>query len=277
VECGIAPGWICRWYANCLRSPPITELHPAGHAPKSIASFHPTTQTFPHKDDKMEDQAILFDQLAHDAAETWDKQIAAGRYIRGEMFLNAVKSSVYPSGYILDYGCGPGRISALLARNGFRVLGRDPSPGMLAMAKQQSLEGLAVEFQLCSFSSTELPPETYDGIVCSSVIEYVPDPAGFLRMLHPALRPNGVLIISFANGNSIPRFLYNFDIRDRYATARKQTWSWRTFRQLLESTGFACNQSPRYFYGFPDISGKLPILPKLAIWGSLGVVIARKE
>jgi len=84
----------------------------------------------------MEDLTGLFDRVSSEAAETWDKQIEAGRYVRGEMFLNAAKSSVSPGGYILDYGCGPGRISALLARNGFRVLGRDPSPGMLAMAKR---------------------------------------------------------------------------------------------------------------------------------------------
>jgi hypothetical protein len=96
-------------------------------------------------------------------------------------------------------------------------------------------------------------------------------------MLSPALLPSGVLIISYANGSSLPRMLYNFDFRDGYAAARKQTWTWSAFRQLLESNGFTCDQRPRYFYGFPDISGRLPILRGLPFWGSLGVVIAKKK
>jgi len=225
----------------------------------------------------VEDFTSLFDREAVDAARTWDKQIAAGRFVRGEMFLNAAKSSVRPGGYVLDYGCGPGRISALLARNGFRVRGLDPSPGMIAMAKQQQIDGLDIEFQLCSFTPTEMPSETYDGIVCSSVIEYAPDPAEFLRMLSTALLPSGVLIISYANSSSLPRFLYNFDFRDHYAAARKQTWSWRKFRQLLESNGFTCDRRPSYFNGFPGAWSRLPLLPSLFFWGSLALVTARKK
>jgi SAM-dependent methyltransferase len=71
----------------------------------------------------MEDYTNLFDGEAAAAASTWDKQIASGRYIRGEVFLSAALKSVPRGGYILDYGCGPGRISALLARTGFRVSG----------------------------------------------------------------------------------------------------------------------------------------------------------
>jgi 2-polyprenyl-6-hydroxyphenyl methylase/3-demethylubiquinone-9 3-methyltransferase len=243
-----------------------------------VACSHPMPQTNMHKDEKVEDYTSLFDGEAVDAAKMWDKQIAAGCFVRGEMFLNAVKSSVRPGGYVLDYGCGPGRISTLLARNGFRVLGRDPSPGMIAMAEQQSLEGLAVEFQPCSFIPTELPPETYDGIVCSSVIEYAPDPAEFLRTLHPAIRPNGVLIISFANRLSLFRAWHRLVSRnkDHYLTARKHTWSWWQFRDLLDRNGFA-SDAPQYFFSFFDEAGPLRSLSASRIWGGLGLAIARKR
>lgn len=226
----------------------------------------------------MEDHTELFDKLAADAAKTWDEQIAAGRYLRGAMFLNAAKSSVRSGGYILDYGCGPGRISALLARNGFRVLGRDPSPGMIDIAKQQSLEGLAVEFQPCSFAPSEMPSEAYDGIVCSSVIEYAPDPGEFLRMLYPALRPNGVLIISFANRTSLFRAWHRLASmnKDHYLTARKHTWSWRQFRDLLDRNGFT-SDAAQYFFSFFDNAGPLCFLSASRFWGGLGLAIARKK
>ena len=83
-----------------------------------IACSDPMRRTKMHKDEKVEDMTSLFDGQAVDAANTWDKQIAAGRFVRGEMFLNAAKSSVRPGGYVLDYGCGPGRISTLLPGGG---------------------------------------------------------------------------------------------------------------------------------------------------------------
>jgi 2-polyprenyl-3-methyl-5-hydroxy-6-metoxy-1,4-benzoquinol methylase len=225
----------------------------------------------------VEDYTNLFDGEAAAAASTWDKQIASGRYIRGQVFLSAALKSVPRGGYILDYGCGPGRISALLARNGFCVLGLDPSPGMLAAARQQNLDGLNVEFQGCSFAPEELPPGAFDGVVCSSVIEYAPDPGLFLRSLSAALRPSGVLLISFANSLSVPRVWDPLRVRDSYQAARKHTWSWPRFRELLEANGFTATRPPRYFRTVTDRIALLRLLAGSRFWGGLGLVIATKK
>ena len=224
----------------------------------------------------MENYTDLFDGEAAAAACTWDQQIASGRYLRGELFLSAALALVPRGGYILDYGCGPGRISALLARNGFRVLGRDPSPGMLAMAKKQRLEGLEVEFQPCSFAPKELPYETYDGVVCSSVIEYAPDPAQFLSALRSCLHPAGILIVSFANSLNITRAWQNLKSRDPYRAARRHTWTWLEFVGLLKANGFKADRPPRYFYSVLDRIAPLRFLSASRFWGGLGLVVARK-
>src|SRR5271165_2264405 len=98
----------------------------------------------------MGENTSLFNETAAEFAYRADRQIDSGRYWRGDLFLAAALSSIRSKGYILDYGCGPGRISALLARRGFRVLGLDPSPAMIAIARQQPLDALQVEFQLCT-------------------------------------------------------------------------------------------------------------------------------
>jgi SAM-dependent methyltransferase len=203
-----------------------------------------------------------------------DRLIDAGNYRRGELFLKAAVASVPPNGDILDYGCGPGRISALLARCGFRVRGIDPSTAMIAAARQQSLDGVHVEFQSCQVSAA-FPSGSYDAIVCSSVIEYVPDPDRFLQQFHAALRPQGILIISFANRRSFSRTM--FQRRNLHLQDQKHLWVWEEFRDLLSRNGFQSAPKPQYFESVCDRLGPLSSLSASAHVGALGLVVARKQ
>ncbi|MGA8639024.1 MAG: methyltransferase domain-containing protein, partial [Candidatus Sulfotelmatobacter sp.] len=47
--------------------------------------------------------------------------------------------------------------------------------------------------------------QSLDGILCSSVLEYVPDPAACLTEFARVVRPGGLLVISVANRNSLVR------------------------------------------------------------------------
>ena len=217
----------------------------------------------------------LFDQTAANFTAKVDKQIESGRYRRGNLFLTAAESSVPAQGYILDYGCGPGRISALLARQGFRVLGVDPSPEMIAAASQQSLEALQVEFQLCETHPIDSNEEQFDAIVCSSVIEYEQRPVEFLRSFHAALRPSGVLIISFANSRSISRAL--FQRRNLHLGAQVHTWSRPQFDELLEDGGFRSIRNAVYFESFFDRIAPLRFLSSSQFAGALGLIVAAKK
>src|SRR5438445_8201641 len=76
----------------------------------------------------------LFDEAAVGFGCAIDRSLQQGRYLRGELFVNAIVDRVEAGGLILDYGCGPGRISLMLARNGFRLLGLDPSSALIATA-----------------------------------------------------------------------------------------------------------------------------------------------
>jgi 2-polyprenyl-3-methyl-5-hydroxy-6-metoxy-1,4-benzoquinol methylase len=217
----------------------------------------------------------LFDQTAADFTTKVDRHIAAGRYRRGNLFLAAADSSVPSQGYILDYGCGPGRISALLAGRGFRVLGVDPSPAMIAAARQQPLEALQVEFQLCETHPIAVHKEAFDAIVCSSVIEYEQNPIELLRRFHLALRTSGVLIISFANSRSISRAL--FQRRNLHLGAQVHTWSLPQFSELMEQGGFKPMRRAAYFESFFDRIPPLRLLSASQFAGALGLIIAAKQ
>ena len=216
----------------------------------------------------------IYDQTAAAFAIRTDRLIEAGRYRRGELFLAAAVASVPPNGEILDYGCGPGRISALLARRGFRVRGIDPSTAMIAVARQQFLDDVHVEFQCCP-TSAAFTSGSYDAIVCSSVIEYVPEPEQFLHELHTILQPRGVLIISFANRSSLSRVL--FQHRNLHLQDQRHLWAWEEFSRLLSANRFEPMLSPQYFESVCDRFGPLSSLSALPRVGTLGLAVARKQ
>src|SRR5215469_7809272 len=112
----------------------------------------------------------IFDDTATGFAASTDAQIERGIYRRGQLFMSSARKWISPGGYILDYGCGPGRISRLIAQSGYSVLGVDPSVQMIERAKEQLLVRENLRFAL--LSNDWLKRATYDGIVCSSVIEY---------------------------------------------------------------------------------------------------------
>jgi len=217
----------------------------------------------------------LFDKTAAEFTAKVDKQIRRGRYRRGNLFLSAAVSSTCPQGYVLDYGCGPGRISALLVEQGFRVLGVDPSPEMIAVARQQNLSAAQAEFQLCEAYPLEDQKERFDAIVCSSVIEYEPRPAELLRRFSVALRSSGVLMISFANSRSLSRAL--FHRRNLHLGAQVHTWTWQEFSQLLEHGGFKTNRNAVYFDSAFDRLAPLSFLSSSQLIGALGLIVAVKR
>ena len=217
----------------------------------------------------------LFDRTAVGFTAKVDKLIDAGRYRRGNLFLAAAASSTPPQGRILDYGCGPGRISALLAGRGFRVLGVDPSPAMIAAARQQRLEALQVEFQLCETHPIDAQDGAFDAIVCSSVIEYEANPVELLRQFFAALRPSGVLIISFANSRSLSRAL--FQRRNLHLGAQVHTWTWSQFNELLGQSGFRPIRDVVFFESFFDRITPFRFLSASQFGGALGLIVAAKQ
>lgn len=218
----------------------------------------------------------VFDQSAVGFGSAIDRGIQKGRYLRGELFVNAAAGRIEPGSFILDYGCGPGRISLMFARKGFSVLGLDPSPVMIATANQQSLDALDVEFRVCPTYPGDLPRVPYAAIVCSSVIEYVPEPEQLLRWFSAALRPSGLLIISFANSRSIWGAWCRLRQTSAFRSAQRNRWSWPQFRRLLERGGFAPEGRPVYFESPLDRTAHFRAVMDSPLGGTLGLIVAQR-
>lgn len=214
----------------------------------------------------------VFDEAAVGFASDIEESISRNRYRRGSLFVEATKRRIENGASILDYGCGPGRMSALLAQVGYRVVGVDPSEGMISIANQQNLDGLEIQFRVLPPGATTLAGGPFQCIVCSSVIEYVPEPDALLRWFAGQLCLSGTLIISFANRSSLWRRWTKLRYRSGWDEARRRSWVWPEFLRLIGMAGFRVIEGPIYF------EWPLDRYDRFATWpfgGPLGLVVAQ--
>jgi 2-polyprenyl-6-hydroxyphenyl methylase / 3-demethylubiquinone-9 3-methyltransferase len=96
---------------------------------------------------------------------------------------------------ILDVGCGAGLAAEAFAGHGHDVLGIDAAAQPIAAARAHA-EGkeLRLRYRACVAEDLRFPVVT-----ALEVIEHVPDPAGFVRVLAALLEPGGLLVLSTLN------------------------------------------------------------------------------
>ncbi len=69
---------------------------------------------------------------------------------------------------VLDIGCGTGRTTLPLHREGYRVTGIDMTPAMISTAQQIAKdEGLAIEYSLADATQLPFPPESFAAAIFS--------------------------------------------------------------------------------------------------------------
>jgi ubiquinone/menaquinone biosynthesis C-methylase UbiE len=94
----------------------------------------------------------------------------------------------------LDIGSGPGLVTRLAAERGYRALGIDTDPQMVAAAQWIARRNhSSAEFQTGDF--TRLPAESAQVVSAASLLAVLPDREAGLRSLWRLLRPGGTLLI----------------------------------------------------------------------------------
>jgi 2-polyprenyl-3-methyl-5-hydroxy-6-metoxy-1,4-benzoquinol methylase len=126
---------------------------------------------------------------------------SSGRGIRG--FLECAGLL---RGKVLDYGCGPGFLTDLLADAGLETHAADYSPKSVAhieqkMAGQHNWKGA----KLIENTSAPYPDDSFDLVTCIETIEHVPEGglAPLMSEMNRVLRPGGVLLITTPNAEDL--------------------------------------------------------------------------
>ena len=154
---------------------------------------------------------------------------------------------VRPGNRILDIGCGSGRHTGEFYRlEGVRVTGADLNPKDLEQARERlRLHDRLREhgggvWSLAAADATCLPfgDARFDLVVCSEVLEHIPDQQAAMRELIRVLKSGGQLVVS------VPRYLPErlcWLLSDDYANANQghvRIYRRRELIDRLEQAGF---------------------------------------
>lgn len=148
----------------------------------------------------------FFDNMSRnrDASIESDLILKYEQCMRQEAVIELLKPE--PDDRILDVGCGNARDVLVLAKKGIECVGIDLSDGMVKSGKERlRKEKENSKAELLVGSATQLPfrCESFDKILCSEVIEHIPNYIRVIKEIARVLKRSGKLVITTPNIVSI--------------------------------------------------------------------------
>jgi 2-polyprenyl-6-hydroxyphenyl methylase/3-demethylubiquinone-9 3-methyltransferase len=190
-------------------------------------------------------------------AADWEKRYQKRSFqARLEVLEECVRGRNLTQTEWLDAGCGTGTLTRFLAEKGGFVTGLDAAPGMIEIAREQGKRhprGAQMRFDVVRATGAgtieALPNATasLDGILCSSVLEYMPNVEQCLADFARVVKAGGLLLVSVPNAESVVRRV-QLSVH-RWGRRLGQRWldfieysrneySAREFERLLQAHGF---------------------------------------
>ena len=100
------------------------------------------------------------------------------------------------TGRALEVGPGSGVYLPLLCELFDEVVASDVEEAFLAQAREIAVSHPNLKAVADDITATRLEPGTFDVVLCSEVVEHIPDSAGAIRAMRGLLRPGGLLVLS---------------------------------------------------------------------------------
>lgn len=101
---------------------------------------------------------------------------------------------------VLNAGCGSGELSCLLAAAGHRVVGIDPDPTYIGLARARAGSNFPdSEYHVCSIEDYTGPSD-FDAAISTDVLEHIRDDRTAFAKMAARVRPGGLILVAVPAG-----------------------------------------------------------------------------
>jgi 2-polyprenyl-3-methyl-5-hydroxy-6-metoxy-1,4-benzoquinol methylase len=216
-------------------------------------------------------------------ADGWERRYRKRSFqIRQNVLLKSLQGRDLAGTLWLDAGCGAGTLARWLATRGCSVLGVDAASEMVAAARSTPAENQSDRLsfvRVTTIARLALDDRSLDGVLCSSVLEYVPDPSVCLTEFARVLKPGGLLLVSVPNRNSVVRRMqlacHHLGVSlgqswCKFLDYSRHQYSTTEFERLLVHAGFSGEKLVPFGSPLPGLA------QRSRHWAPLLMFVARK-
>ena len=144
------------------------------------------------------DAAVSFRNYGGSAPENYEKYFVPAVALPFAADLLEA-AALRPGERVLDVACGTGVATRLAMKHvgpGGRVAGLDVNPGMLGVARSITPPDASIEWHEGAAESMPLPEGSFDVVLCSLGMQFVPDKPGAVREMHRVLAHGGRVVMN---------------------------------------------------------------------------------
>ena len=126
-----------------------------------------------------------------------DKFDETARYVVGEAINEEISerlSNEKNMGSVIEFGCGTGYFTKVIAKNAKHVIATDISDDMLEMAIKRLKDYKNVSFQKADCKATNFSDNEFDTVFMANLLHVIKNPSCALEESYRILKPGGLLI-----------------------------------------------------------------------------------
>ena len=147
-----------------------------------------------------------------------------------EKYLDLIERYTNPSGRLLDVGAATGFFLHLAHKRGWTASGIEPCDYAARLARAKGLD--------VHTGVLEKPLGPFQVITALDVIEHLPDPRGFVRIVNQSLEPKGILAINTPDGGSAIAKRFGVNWHAVLPPEHLQLFNRQSLDMLLHQEGF---------------------------------------
>lgn len=167
-------------------------------------------------------------------------------YVVGKALNQAIieKLSKEHLGEVIEYGCGSGYFTKVIAKNAKHVIATDLSDEMLEMAKIQLRELNNLTIQKANCENSPFPSGRFDSVFMANLIHVIENPSTAIQESYRVLKSGGLLLAIDYTGYGMSffekiklstRYLKKLGIPPRHV---RNKFSPDEFTSIVKSAGF---------------------------------------